>query len=522
MRMPVFLALVLAALLNAQTPAIQLIDNTHSKTRESQIRAHMAFLSDDLLEGRGTDSRGGNIAVRYLESQLQAYGILPGNGNSYLQPIHLLSMAVQPTTSLGIFQEKGDQKKATITKGNHLIAFQGEEKTHLDAPLVFVGLGINAPGFEQLKDVDLSGKIMVCLVDDHPDIAKGCCSRWHYANQHNSRILNATRRKAAGVMFVIKGAFLKNKKWKRVMLDTSEPIIPGMGLSLSKFRHLLKSMGKNPDSVIKASMKKDFQHFAMPWKLKGAVHSVHHNLVQQNVVGLLPGTDPTLKKELLIYSAHWDHLGKDQRTGRIYPGAVDNASACAALLAIAKEAVQHPTRRSQLFLFPCAEEFLMQGSTGYVRSPLWPLEKTIANLNLESLNVWGPTRDIGLMGSETSTLHAISIKVAHSLGLKATPFRPDPTSLYFRSDHFPFAQAGIPAFSPGFSLNGGWDYLDPKQGKAATKFESHHYHKTSDRYHPEWDLRGLLQQTAFIEALGRELANADERPQWLEPKPDFR
>ena len=238
------------------------------------------------------------------------------------------------------------------------------------------------------------------------------------------------------------------------------------------------------------------------------LRSTVRSLEQWNVAGILPGIDPEQRHELVIYSAHWDHLGKGA-DGAIYPGAVDNATGCAAVLAIAQSLVHRPLKRSVMFLFPAAEEQGLLGASAYVAAPLWPLARTVLNINLESLNVIGPTRDIGLLGTASLPLRALSAKAAHATGLVLTPDRADPSGLCFRSDHHPFRKAGVPALSPGFSLDGGWDYLGDKvaaQAKASGFLN--HYHRPTDRYDPGWNLQGLMQQVRFALELGSLVGSA--------------
>ncbi|MBK9797713.1 MAG: M28 family peptidase [Holophagaceae bacterium] len=256
----------------------------------------------------------------------------------------------------------------------------------------------------------------------------------------------------------------------------------------------------------------DFRPVSLPIQAKGRLHSDVRSLVQWNVAGLLPGSDPELKKELVIYSAHWDHFGRGA-DGAIYSGAVDNASGCAAVLALAQPLVRQPLKRSVMFLFPCAEEQGLLGSSAYVAAPLWPMDRTVLNINLESLNVVGPTRDIGLLGSKEPGLRRLCSQAAAATGLVITPEKADPSGLCFRSDHFPFMKAGVPALSPGFSLDGGWDYLGDKaaaQAKAADFLN--HYHRPTDRYDPAWNLEGLLQQVRFALELGRLAGNGPSAP----------
>jgi Zn-dependent M28 family amino/carboxypeptidase len=235
-------------------------------------------------------------------------------------------------------------------------------------------------------------------------------------------------------------------------------------------------------------------------------------LEQFNVAGIVPGTDPKLKDEVVIYSAHWDHLGKQGDTGdTIYNGAVDNASGSAGLLAMAQEAVRHPARRSQMFLWVAAEEQGLLGSAAYAARPLWSLDKTAAALNLDSLNFVAMARDIGVQGSERSSLGAMAANTAKAMHLQVAEARPDLGGGYFRSDHFSFAKAGVPAFS----ISGGRDWVKDKDANdAKAKAYGARYHQVSDEYDPNWDLSGMVQQAQFTLNLGRMVADTPAMPAW--------
>jgi Zn-dependent M28 family amino/carboxypeptidase len=230
------------------------------------------------------------------------------------------------------------------------------------------------------------------------------------------------------------------------------------------------------------------------------------------VAGIVPGTDPKLKDEVVIYSAHWDHMGKQGTEGdTIFNGAVDNASGTAGLLAMAQEAVRHPAKRSQMFLWVAAEEQGLLGSAAYAARPLWPAAKTAANLNLDSLNFVGQAKDIGVSGSERTELGAMAAATAKAMGLTVAPAKPDLAGGYFRSDHFSFAKAGIPAFSVG----GGSAWVkDVEANNAKAKAYRARYHQVNDEYDPSWDLSGMVQQAQFTLNLGRMVADAPAMPAW--------
>ena len=279
-------------------------------------------------------------------------------------------------------------------------------------------------------------------------------------------------------------------------------------------RAVFKAGGQDLDKLRAAAERKDFRPIMLTSKVVGDMKSTVRNVEQFNIAGLVPGTDPKLKDEVVIYSAHWDHLGKQTAAGggdTIYNGAVDNASGAAALLVMAKAAATRPARRSQLFLWVAAEEQGLLGSSAYVAKPLWPLNKTAANLNLDSLNFVGATRDIGVEGSERSELAKMAQMVARSMGMQIAKAAPDLAGGYFRSDHFSFAKAGVPAFS----IEGGRTFLkNPAASRAKLAAYEKRYHQVSDEYDVSWDLGGMTQQTQFTLYLGQAVANAPKMPAW--------
>ena len=260
-------------------------------------------------------------------------------------------------------------------------------------------------------------------------------------------------------------------------------------------------------------------------KTRVNIDSSVRTIEQFNVAGIVPGTDPKLKHEAVIYSAHWDHLGKVESAAgdKIWNGAIDNASGTAALLAMAQVAVKQPAKRTQIFLWTCAEEQLLICSLGYTKSPLWPLAKTAADLNLDSMNFVGKTTDIGVAGSERSTLYASAAKVAKAMGLRLAPSTPDLGGAYFRADHFSFAKAGIPAFNVGAAVFSGDGAFSFEHDHAASSDKmvgfKDHYHQVTDEYNPAWDLSGMVQQAQFTLNLGYEVANAKTMPSWNKNDP---
>jgi Zn-dependent M28 family amino/carboxypeptidase len=239
-----------------------------------------------------------------------------------------------------------------------------------------------------------------------------------------------------------------------------------------------------------------------------------------NVVGIIEGSDPQLRNEYVVYSAHWDHLGvgaPDKNGDTIYNGALDNASGCAVVLAIAEHLAslspaQRP-KRSSLFLFPTAEEQGLLGAEWYSKHPVVPLDKTAANINLDSMNVLGPTKDFVPLGAERSSLKAVVDEVAKEMGLTVSPdARPEQGSFY-RSDHFPFAKVGVPSIS----LKEGDDYVGHDKQWSEEQFKAYntaHYHQPSDEMSDAWNYQGMIQEAEIALAIGRKIADAPAKPQF--------
>jgi Zn-dependent M28 family amino/carboxypeptidase len=286
-------------------------------------------------------------------------------------------------------------------------------------------------------------------------------------------------------------------------------------------RTLFKAGGEDLDALRARAEVKGFRPVELNASAHAELRSAVRQVVEYNVAGIVPGTDPKLRDEAVIYSAHWDHLGIDEQNGQhdhIWNGAIDNGSGTAALLAMAQAAVAHPARRTQIFLWPCAEEQGLLGSLAYVRAPLWPLAKTAADLNLDSMNFVGPTRDMGVPDAERSSLLESSRQVAQAMGLTLAPAVPDLGGAYFRADHFSFAKAGVPAFNVGsavFSGDGSFAFVhDPAASASRMRAFTKDYHQVSDQYDPAWDLSGMVQQAQFTLNLGYAVANAPRMPVW--------
>jgi len=500
---------------------------------EAPLRAHLAFLADDLLEGRGTGQRGGSLAVRYLETQAAAVGLRPANGASFRQAVNMLGQTTLPTSALR-FNVGG--KTVAPKLGTDVVFANGDGRTavRFDAPIVFVGYGIHADEekWNDFAGADVKGKLIIAMVND-PQPTDAEPNRFGgksltYPGRWTYKFEEAVRQGAAGILLIhttTSASYpwtVPQNSFSHEQFHIAGPGNPLQGwISEDMARTLFAGAGQDLDRLRAQAEIRGFKPVPLLATVQASVDSRVRQIEEFNVAGIVPGTDAKLRDQAVIYSAHWDHLGIDPGNGKsdhIWNGAIDNASGAAALLAMAQVAVAHPARRTQIFLWPCAEEQGLIGSLGYVRAPLWPLNKTVADLNLDSLNFVGTTRAIGVAGAERSSLYATSEQVAKAMGLRLAPGVPDLGGAYFRADHFNFAKAGIPAFNVGSAVFSGDGYFefdkDPAGAKARMLAFTKDYHQVSDEYKPEWDLSGMVQQAQFTLNLGYAVANAQSAPAW--------
>ena len=507
---------------------------TGAQLEEHRLRAHVKYLADDLLEGRGPGTRGGLLAAKYIAAQFEEIGLEPAAaGQTYFQQVEMVGGRPDPGTKLVVTGAGGNRE---FKFGEEFVAGSDLDQAEvaLDAEVVFVGHGIQAPEYnwDDYKGLDVRGRVLLVMVNDPPSTsaepalfgggALTYYGRWTYKYEE------AARRGAAGVILIHTNG-TAGYGWGVVQGSWGAErfgLVPEAGAAALKLkswvteetaRRIAALSGKNLDELRKAAEGRDFRPVPLGIKVDMTLRSAVRKVMAPNVAGIVRGSDPNLKNEYVVYTAHWDHLGvrPDQPGDNIYNGAIDNATGVAALITLAKAFAAPATRpkRSILFLATTAEEQGLLGAEYYVRHPLAPLAKTVACLNLDSLNVLGPTTDLTPLGAERSTLGKLVVEAAGEQKLSVSPdARPEQGSFY-RSDHFPFAKAGVPALS----LNPGSKFVGHSENWAAEQFKDYNenrYHKPGDEYSPNWDFRGLVQHAQVAFALGLRVANAAEAPQW--------
>ncbi len=534
MKLSKTLLVVIAMALTCVSQRVAPRTSLPSPISENALRAHIKMLSDDRLEGRGTGARGGELAALYCAQQFEAMGLKgAGPKGSYWQGVSLFGVKADPKTEL---QVSGSRGAETFKFADDFVVFTGAQTEHVKAKadLVFVGYGIDAPE-QKWNDYkgsaeDYRGKILVMLVNDppatkeEPDLFGGrrltYYGRWTYKYEEAARrgaigaILLHTTESAGYPWSVVRTS---NGSWRfdiARMAGDKTPFLQLRSWLTDEAGHRLMSLaGQNLDELRKKAATRDFRPVNLNLSASIDLNSEVKRVEAPNVVAILPGRDPKLRDEYVVYSAHWDHFGvgaPDKSGDTIYNGALDNATGVASVLEIARVLSQLPPsqrpRRSFLFLITTGEEQGLIGSEWYSQHPVVPINKTAADINLDSMNILGPTRDFVPLGAERSTLKNIVADIARERGLKISPDpRPEQGSFY-RSDHFPFAKVGVPSIS----LKEGSEYIGHSKEWGEQKFREYngaHYHQPSDEFREDWNFQGMIQEADFALEIGRRVAD---------------
>jgi Zn-dependent M28 family amino/carboxypeptidase len=503
------------------------------------VLQHMRVLSSDEFEGRGPATAGETRTVAYLVEQMKAAGLQPAGdlkagARAWTQDVPLARFAIRGPVSASV--AAGGRAQA-LTQGEE-IALRATQTgvdrlTVKNAPVVFVGYGVKAPerNWDDFKGVDLKGKVALVLVND-PDFETGegdfggkamtYYGRWTY------KFEEAARQGAVGFLVIHERepaaygwATVKNSNtddiFDIIRQDPSQAHAPLEGwVQRDLAVDMFKKAGLDFEAAKKQAQSRDFRPVALTGVTFSADYAVDaQKVVSQNVAGIVPGAKHP--DEYVVYSAHWDHLGvgaPDARGDAIYNGALDNASGTGALIEIGRVFAKGPRPgRSVLFLAVTAEEKGLLGTEYYAANPLYPLGTTVADLNMDGMNLNGPFRNVSSSGDAPLTLQDDLIRVAKARGLYYSPDPNPEAGSFYRSDHFPFAKRGVPAISFGAGedlVNGGL-----AAGKAASEaYIKDRYHQPADEFDAAWDPAGLAQELAIFYEMGRELANSRTWPEW--------
>jgi Zn-dependent M28 family amino/carboxypeptidase len=500
------------------------------------VLQHTKVLSSDEYEGRAPGTTGEDLSVRYLEDQFRKAGLKPGNTDgTYIQKVPLVG--ITPTPAPLVFK-KGSEQRSLKWKDD-VVAWTKHvaESARIDnSELVFVGYGVVAPEYnwDDYKGVDVKGKTLVMLVGDPPvpsasnpkeldpktfgGTAMTYYGRWTYKYEIGQQ------KGAAGVIIVHETGpagygfnVVQGKTGEQFDLVTPDknmtrPAIEGW-ITLDRTKELMTLAGQDFNALKAQAVTRDFKPVALGVTASMAIRNKLRTIDSRNVLAKVEGSDPRLKDEYIVYTAHWDHFGKT--ADGIFHGAEDDALGCAALVEMGRAFTKAlaPPRRSILLLAVTAEEQGLLGSQYYAVTPIYPLAKTVANINMDSWNVHGRTKDLTLIGYGASDLDDYAAAAAAEQGRVVHGDAEPEKGFYYRSDHFNFAKEGVPALNP----DAGVDYIgQPAEyaKKVRDEWTEKRYHTPRDVVLPDWDLAGTREDLKVLFAVGYRVAQAEKFPEW--------
>ena len=497
-----------------------------------RIRAHVRFLADDLLEGRGTGQRGGDVAAQYLATQFALYGLKPaGDNGTYLQKVPMVGITPLPDTTFSLLPGNGSPMVLKVLDDYVSYDQTQQPQSEIDAPIMFVGYGIHAPEYnwDDYKNTDVRGKVLLMMVNeptsDDPKFFKGKAltyyGRWTYKYEE------AARHGAVGVL-LIHQTEMASYPWEVVRnsnsgeksylkLDGAPKLKAAAWIQFEVARKLANASGLNLEKIMSDAQTREFKPIVLSAKLQAHITSKIRPFESNNVIGMLPGSDAALKNEAVLYTAHYDHLGirPDMPGDNIYNGANDNATGCGVLLEIARafgQAAQKP-RRSILFASVTAEEQGLLGSEYLGKHPPIPAGHIALDLNFDDLPPLGAPEEVQVSGAERTSFYRTVEATAKDFRLAIRPDAHPEAGHFYRSDHFSLARVGIPAFS----INEGIKYKGHDEAWGLDQdreYNQKHYHQPSDEYRTDMDFTGDATMARFGFLLGWQAASLPRVVDW--------
>jgi Zn-dependent M28 family amino/carboxypeptidase len=507
-------------------------DQAMTSVDAQRIRAHVKFLASDLLEGRGTGQRGGDIAAEYMAAQFAQYGLRPaGDSGSYMQKVAFDGVTTQDDSSLSLVPNGGAPLDLSYRKEFVATDQTGNARQDISSDIVWMGYGIDAPEYDwnDYKGVNVKGKVLLMLVNEPPSNdakffggpALTYYGRWTYKYEE------AARKGAAGVILIHKtslasyGWDVVRNSWsgeRAFLRDASEQKLKlAAWVQYDVARRLAQTCGMSIDEMVEAAGKRGFKPVMLPAKAKATLVSKVRHFDSNNVIAMLPGSDSKLASQAVMYSAHYDHLGivAGMAGDNIYNGALDNATGCGILLEIARAFASNKPgpKRSVYFAAVTAEEQGLLGSEYLGKHPPLSTNDISLALNYDDVPPLGIPEQVNVAGAERTNFYSMVEQTADDFHLTIVPDAQPNAGHYYRSDHFSFARVGIPSFSidEGDLFRGHNRQWGTQQ---AEEYVSKHYHQPSDEYRPEMDFRGDAVMARFGIALGWEAANQSTLVGW--------
>ena len=508
---------------------------------------HINVLASDEYEGRAPGTKGEELTVTYLTDQFARLGLRPGNPDgTFVQNVPLVGFKAEPHALLTSGQNRLELRfPEDYVAVSHRL--QPEIKVQ-DSDVVFVGYGVVAPeyGWDDYKGVEVKGKTIVMLINDPaiPDpndpakldarMFKGTAmtyyGRWTYkyeiaAEKGAAAAIIVHETGPAGYPYeVVSGSWSGENFDIKSEGGSAKRAAVESWITLEKARKLFAIAGKDLDELKKAAIRKDFRPVPLNAKATFTIRNSLREVQSRNVIARLDGSDPKLKDQYVVFTAHWDHLGKDGKLkgDQVFNGALDNASGTAGLLELAKAFAKSnpPPKRTILFLAVTAEEKGLLGAKYYAKNPLYPLTRTVANINMDGLNQWGRTKDIVIVGLGNSTLDDVLKAEAELQGRVVKPDPEPEKGFFYRSDHFEFAKEGVPALYP----DSGTEFIGKPERYAQQKrdeYTERDYHKVSDEVKPDWDMAGAVEDLQLLFRVGYRVAQDDKFAEW-KPGTEFK